>query len=522
MEGIQTRSGINGASQNIYGITKVVRIKQVLQVILLLVTGASSAQQGLPDKPEIRFVSIDTITGATVIEWNASTTSGIRSYHIYTLDISTTPVTGSYLDSVPGSTLSYSYDAGATDHSVYTVTAVDQAGNESLLSGDYHKPVVLEMTYDSCNATMLLEWEKYIGWRHHLTGYRVNILDSTGYFVHLMRLDTNTLSFTHTGIEENRQYDYFVEAYDSRGFTSTSNISSHFTYMPPPPSYLNLNYVTVLDDRTVEISFSADLSSEINDFVVTRGRSAYGSFIPIDTLMDVTEPYVIVTDEIPVQNGSYYYRAEALNSCLNTISVSNPGNNIFLQEESIAESLITLKWNPYEEFASGVSEYSVYRQDQRGEYILAGTTRSDETLFTEDIRQTGNEMIPGLIRYRVEAHESGANPLGQQGSSWSNEIGVGVKSTVYMPNAFTPNNDRQNDVFLPVMDFIPESYQMIIFDRSGKILFQTENLQEGWDGTMNGNEKAKPGVYIYHIEYQSYNGSRNEETGHVTLIYPQN
>ncbi|MCF8346013.1 MAG: gliding motility-associated C-terminal domain-containing protein, partial [Bacteroidales bacterium] len=205
----------------------------------------------------------------------------------------------------------------------------------------------------------------------------------------------------------------------------------------------------------------------------------------------------------------------------NTISISNPGNNIFLLEGTIVGSVITLTWNPYEEFASGVSEYSVYRQDQYGEYVLAGTTLSDETMFTENIRQEGNEMIPGLIRYRVEARESGANPLGRQGSSRSNEIGVGVKSTVYMPNAFTPNNDLQNDVFLPVMDFIPESYKMIIFDRSGKVLFETVNPREGWNGTMNGNEKASPGVYIYHIEYQSYNGSRNEETGHVTLIYPQ-
>ena len=75
----------------------------------------------------------------------------------------------------------------------------------------------------------------------------------------------------------------------------------------------------------------------------------------------------------------------------------------------------------------------------------------------------------------------------------------GTDFRLYIPTAFTPNNDNVNDVFKPVG--IPEGireYEMSLWDRWGHMFFKTNNLEEGWVGTKEGII-VKPGSYIYYI-----------------------
>jgi len=89
-----------------------------------------------------------------------------------------------------------------------------------------------------------------------------------------------------------------------------------------------------------------------------------------------------------------------------------------------------------------------------------------------------------------------------------------------MPNAFTPNFDGKNDSFKPVLSFIPDDYKLIIYDRYGVIVFQTEDPNFGWDGSINGSGMASEGIYVYHIQFTSQNGTATRNTGKVTVIYP--
>ncbi|MCF8461436.1 MAG: T9SS type B sorting domain-containing protein [Flavobacteriales bacterium] len=76
---------------------------------------------------------------------------------------------------------------------------------------------------------------------------------------------------------------------------------------------------------------------------------------------------------------------------------------------------------------------------------------------------------------------------------------------VYIPNAFTPEIegqiDRLNDVFYPIIGgAIVENYQLTIFDRWGKQLFQSTELTLGWDGTYNG-KNIPSDVYVYTLSF---------------------
>ncbi len=107
----------------------------------------------------------------------------------------------------------------------------------------------------------------------------------------------------------------------------------------------------------------------------------------------------------------------------------------------------------------------------------------------------------------------------------------GCSDTVYMPveitplpscnapNAFSPNGDGVNDVFLPVLrDHEKSDYTLLIFDRGGQLVFQTKDRNQGWDGSVEGNE-AKTDIFVWKIIVNHPRLNKKEEyVGHVTVL----
>ncbi|MBU2061977.1 MAG: gliding motility-associated C-terminal domain-containing protein [Bacteroidetes bacterium] len=76
---------------------------------------------------------------------------------------------------------------------------------------------------------------------------------------------------------------------------------------------------------------------------------------------------------------------------------------------------------------------------------------------------------------------------------------------MYVPNTFTPNGDENNNYFKPIINanFISE-YSMMIFNRWGEMIFETHDLNTGWDGSaVSDNRTANIGVYTYAIRLKS-------------------
>lgn len=91
---------------------------------------------------------------------------------------------------------------------------------------------------------------------------------------------------------------------------------------------------------------------------------------------------------------------------------------------------------------------------------------------------------------------------------------------LYIPNVFTPNGDGLNDVFLPKGVGIDENnYKMLIYDRWGELVYQSNNLYIGWDGSIkNKSNSATQDVYVYKIYTQDLKGNKYEYVGHVTCL----
>jgi gliding motility-associated-like protein len=88
---------------------------------------------------------------------------------------------------------------------------------------------------------------------------------------------------------------------------------------------------------------------------------------------------------------------------------------------------------------------------------------------------------------------------------------------IEMPNVFTPNGDAINDVFIPKSYEGISSARMIILNRWGRTIFETENIEEGWSGD-SANDKSPDGVYFYIVSYTDIENKQGELKGTVTLI----
>lgn len=97
-------------------------------------------------------------------------------------------------------------------------------------------------------------------------------------------------------------------------------------------------------------------------------------------------------------------------------------------------------------------------------------------------------------------------------------VEVEPESTFYIPNSFTPNGDYLNDVFTGKGLEIT-AFEMQIFDRWGNKIFETDDLDKGWDGTVRGGSViAQEDVYVYKVRLTDFDGNEHVYTGHVNLV----
>lgn len=89
--------------------------------------------------------------------------------------------------------------------------------------------------------------------------------------------------------------------------------------------------------------------------------------------------------------------------------------------------------------------------------------------------------------------------------------------TFYIPNAFSPNGDGMNDVFkgtgIGIKDFA-----LMIYDRWGNLVFASNDLEKGWDGTFKGNEVVLEDVFVWKVNLRDDNDKRHDFAGTVSLI----
>jgi gliding motility-associated-like protein len=96
-------------------------------------------------------------------------------------------------------------------------------------------------------------------------------------------------------------------------------------------------------------------------------------------------------------------------------------------------------------------------------------------------------------------------------------VKIGKSLDVYVPSAFTPNNDNLNDLLRPTLMGIKELKTFKVFNRWGQLMYQTSSQFEGWNGIFNG--KPQPtSVYVWMVEAIGADGRTYTKKGTSVLI----
>ncbi|MFH2094742.1 MAG: PKD domain-containing protein [Bacteroidota bacterium] len=114
-----------------------------------------------------------------------------------------------------------------------------------------------------------------------------------------------------------------------------------------------------------------------------------------------------------------------------------------------------------------------------------------------------------LIAYTVK---------GCSDTTWK-EIRIADEFTFYAPTAFSPDFDGINDFFNVKGNGIdPRSFHLTIYDRWGEVVFETDDLYQGWDGRIKDGEIGKNGTYTWLATFRNLQGTEHQEAGAVTII----
>lgn len=166
----------------------------------------------------------------------------------------------------------------------------------------------------------------------------------------------------------------------------------------------------------------------------------------------------------------------------------------------------------------------------------AGSVRVDEVVYdtfpvTQEILDETTVYISAypvpeyeFVRWTLNNHFVDPKSISQDASLTVNESDVLVANfklkevEIFIPESFTPNNDEVNDVFIPIVkaENITE-YELLIYDRWGELVFQSNTPGEGWNGEDSASA-IKTGVYVYRLNALSLiTGRKIERSGSITL-----
>jgi gliding motility-associated-like protein len=286
---------------------------------------------------------------------------------------------------------------------------------------------------------------------------------------------------------------------------------------------LNFSFNPSLYDAVMNGSFGADSVFQISQAGTYWVEWANACFVVRDTMIvtGMQEPtanlnasYTICPGD-SVLLGQVNFNANFLwsnGSTESSISVSSPGVYYYSAANECGQASDTTVVDFVPEPNPQLGNDTLLCE---GEFVLLQSGGGAQVLWSDG--STGNTLLVGSAGNYWVAVSNSCGALG------TDSLSINIDQcacNIFVPDAFTPNNDLINDVFLPISGCAALYYQMEIFDRWGKLLFSTFDITQGWEGTING-EEAPSNVYIVRIIYQpslSKNNRKQEIRGTINLI----
>jgi len=479
-----------------------------------------------PDIPEVTSVSIEHASNDAVIEWNPSNAPDTQGYILYRCNNASVTL----LDTIYGAVNTNFTDLLAPTGSgpvCYLLASIDTcytgtppSPNTSPTSDVCHCSVFLSpVAYGICNNFINLNWTHYTGWMDGPEEYLIYYSSGGGNPELIGTVPGNQNSFAHEfeNIVSGTHY-YYVEAVSPEGYRSISNLRSTLVTYPTPPLYNYLSSASVTGRTEATVTIHTTPTTTQHFYHLDRRRFEDTDWAEVFEWSNLLENSNAFVDPEPeVSSFPHTYRVRVRNLCGDWVDTTNIGRTVMLRGLANNTRLHNvLQWTHYEGWENGVLAYRIYRTEENSgteEYVdeVNGTQNYYEDDVADELYSSGR------FCYRVEAIERPSDVLpNEMFTANSNILCLALDPVIWVPNAFVV--DGFNRTFRPIISFADFSqYRMIVYSRWGDVIFETTDIEDAWDGRMNG-KLVQEGVYTYFITVKDGNGRPHEARGTVTML----
>lgn len=461
----------------------------------------------IPPPIEVRNVSV--VNNRSVeVSWAAYPAADFVEYQIYRTNGPNPGLVGivSNINTTTFMEVNNSLDCSQNSY-CYKVLVMNDCGELSLLRDtDEHCTIDLE-TSPNIDA-IDLNWSAYVG--YPVGQYEIYVTDSyapvtpptlIGVVPGTVLAFTDTNTFCYDSIS----YRVLAIGFNGQDQRSFSDIDANAPNHPAPTLSTDIRTATVVEDSFIIVNWS-EYTGYLPDYYILE-RSGNGSnWVVLDTFPLSVQSYVDTA--VSVDNESYYYRVFAVDQCEDVSAEGYFGKSILLKAQLQNGKTPALIWSDYLEWPLGVLSYQVeIFNESTEEWEVVDVVGNSVTSFLDQVSSLNQDVYC----YRIHAFEAGG-----PAEAYSNEVCIIFHSEFYIPNAFTPNNDGDNDEFR-LVGLSLSNGEVTIYNRWGEQVYHTFNLDDPWDGTKNG-VPVPEGVYVYVVTGQGLDGLLYTRTGTVTLI----
>ncbi len=483
-----------------------------------------------PQPPVVTSVSIDSQNGDAVINWIPPPSGDTQGYIIYEcvnnipviLDTIWNAATTQFIDLTANSVIGQVSYAVAAFDTCYT--GFPPSPNTSPADCKTSLHLATNIPYGICDDYIAFSWQGYEGWDSgtdiHIIYHAFLPTGAVGQPVYAP-LDTvpgDIFNYVHQNMPVDGLNYYYIEAVAAgSGYRAQSNAVGVTTPYPTPSSYFYLASVNVLSNDLIEIKIDMESVNWTQNYNLQRYDEETLQWMDVINISNMNGNSALAEDsDVSADVFSYSYRFIVTNMCNDVLDTTNIGTSILLVGvENTSRVVNILNWSAYDGWTNGVEKYLIHRSI--GEYgtdqVIANVSGS-VLAYEDDV--SGLLYTPGQFCYTIEAIERGANVTGRINSSNSNLLCLSQDPKIWIPNAFIVGG--VNDTWRPVISFADfTAYKMIVYSRWGDVVYETDDINAPWDGTMNG-KVVQEGAYAYYIYLEDGKGKAYENRGYVVTL----
>lgn len=305
-------------------------------------------------------------------------------------------------------------------------------------------------------------------------------------------------------------YRYFIYGINVCGrIGDTSRVLSSIPDKDSIPKPVYMYTSTVDSNKVVRVVWNRYIKDDFYFYIMYRREGTSGLYTLYKMIKKQLDT-VFIDSNVNVQKYNYSYKLMVKGQCGLYGPFGNIGQTILLSGNA-SPFVNQLSFSKYIDWAGGVKRYEIYRSegDSVKNWKLIDTVDKNTTTYTDN----NLNLNEGIYYYRIKAYQEDTI---LNANSLSNEIRLVQKPYLYVPDAFTPNDDGINDTMLTVPVFVKD-YHLKIFNSWGEMLWETYDKHVFWNGTWKGVTPFN-NCFIWQAEFSGYDKSRYYLKGNISIL----